>query len=84
MIGSSLLAMLPPHCPLAHGVDRRVGWLVNKTYTRELGTAVTALGGSTALANVQSSQLTTGSLYDTGEVGGGVVARFPDQPLAPP
>lgn len=47
---------------------------VPKTYTRELGTAVTALGGSSALLDVQSSQLTTGGLDDAGEVGGGVVA----------
>lgn len=46
------------------------------TYTRELGTAVTALGSSSTLLDVQSTELTARSLDDAGEVGGGVVARF--------
>lgn len=45
-----------------------------KTYTRQLGTAVTALGSGSALLDVQDTQLTTGRLDDTGPVGGGVVA----------
>lgn len=44
------------------------------TYTRELGAAVTALGDSSALLDVQNSDVTTGSLDDSGPVGAGVVA----------
>lgn len=44
------------------------------TYTRELGAAVTALGNSSALLDVQNSDVTTGSLDDSGPVGAGVVA----------
>lgn len=44
------------------------------TYTRELGAAVTALGDSSALLDVQNSDVTTGGLDDTGSVGTGVVA----------
>lgn len=44
------------------------------TYTRQLGTAVTALGGSATLLDVKNTQLTTGSLDNPGPVGGGVVA----------
>lgn len=44
------------------------------TYTRELGAAVTALGGSAALLDVQNSEVTAGSLDDSGPVGASVVA----------
>lgn len=44
------------------------------TYTRQLGTAVTALGGSATLLDVKNAELTTGGLDDSGPVGGGVVA----------
>lgn len=44
------------------------------TYTRELGAAVTTLGGSSALLDVQNSEVTTGSLDDSSPVGAGVVA----------
>lgn len=44
------------------------------TYARELGAAVTALGNSAALLDVQQAQVTTGSLDDSGPVGPGVVA----------
>lgn len=44
------------------------------TYTRQLGTAVTALGSSATLLNVKNAELTTGSLDNSGPVGGGVVA----------
>lgn len=45
-----------------------------KTYTWELVAAVTALGGGSALLDVQDTQLTTGRLDDARPVGGGVVA----------
>lgn len=44
------------------------------TYTRQLGTAVTALGSSATLLDVKNTQLTTGGLDNPGPVGGGVVA----------
>ena len=44
------------------------------TYAGELGAAVTALGDSAALLDVQKAQVTTGSLDDSGPVGPGVVA----------
>lgn len=44
------------------------------TYTRQLGTAVTALGSSATLLDVKNAELTTGSLDNSGPVGGGVVA----------
>lgn len=44
------------------------------TYARELGAAVTALGDSAALLDVKQTKVTTGSLDDSGSVGGGVVA----------
>lgn len=45
-----------------------------ETYTGQLGAAVTALGGGSALLDVQDTQLTTGRLDDASPVGGGVVA----------
>lgn len=47
------------------------------TYARELGAAVTALGDSAALLEVKDTELATGSLGDSGDVGGGVVAAAP-------
>ena len=44
------------------------------TYARELGATVTTLGDSAALLDVKQADLTTGSLDDSGSVGGGVVA----------
>lgn len=44
------------------------------TYARELGAAVTALGDSASLLDVQQSELATGSLDDSGSVGTSVVA----------
>lgn len=44
------------------------------TYTGELVSAVTALGDGASLLDVQKTQVTTGSLDDTGPVGSGVVA----------
>lgn len=44
------------------------------TYTSELGAAVTALGSSSSLLDVEDTGLTTGRLDDTGPVRGGVVA----------
>lgn len=44
------------------------------TYTRQLGATVTALGGGSALLDVQNTQFTTGRLDDASPVGGGVVA----------
>lgn len=44
------------------------------TYANELGAAVTALGDSAALLDVKQTELTTGSLDDSGSVGAGVVA----------
>lgn len=41
---------------------------------RQLGAAVTALGNGTALLDVKQTDVTTGSLDDSGSVGGGVVA----------
>lgn len=48
------------------------------TYARELGTAVTALGDSTALLDVKKTEVTTGGLDHPGLVGPGVVARNHD------
>jgi hypothetical protein len=45
------------------------------TYARELGAAVTALGDSAALLDVQQTDITTGGLDDPGPVGPGVVAK---------
>lgn len=50
------------------------------TYARELGAAVTALGDSAALLDVQKAKLTTGSLNDSGPVGASVVAK--ESPLS--
>jgi hypothetical protein len=47
-----------------------------KTYARELDTAVTALGSSTALLDVKDPGITTGGLDDPRPVGGGVVAAI--------
>jgi hypothetical protein len=44
------------------------------TYARELDTAVTALGSSTALLDVEDPGVTTGRLDDASPVGGGVVS----------
>jgi hypothetical protein len=44
------------------------------TYAGELGAAVTALGDSATLLDVQKTQVTTGGLDDTSPVGSGVVA----------
>ena len=41
---------------------------------RELGAAVTALGDGASLLDVKQTDITTGSLDDSGSVGGGVVA----------
>jgi len=56
----------PP--PLHHQTITKV------TYTGELDSAVTALGGGSALLDVQDSEFTTGCLDDTSPVGRGVVA----------
>jgi hypothetical protein len=40
----------------------------NVTYTSELGAAVTALGSSSSLLDVEDTGLTTGRLDDTGPV----------------
>lgn len=44
------------------------------TYAGELGAAVTTFGDSAALLDVKKTDITTGSLDDSGSVGGGVVA----------
>lgn len=44
------------------------------TYADELGAAVTALGDSASLLDVKQTDITTGSLDDSGSVGAGVVA----------
>lgn len=62
-----------PH-RLAADRPHSIRGLGKKTYTRQLGTAVTALGSGSTLLDVQDTQLTTGRLDDTGPVGGGVVA----------
>lgn len=46
----------------------------SKTYARQLGAAVTALGGSAGLLDVKDTVGAAGSLDDAGPVGGGVVA----------
>lgn len=55
----------------------RVVIVVGLTYARELGAAVTALGDSAALLEVKHAELAAGSLGDSGDVGGGVVAAAP-------
>lgn len=62
---SSLPIASPPFCRIRSRAT---------TYTRELGAAVTALGGSAALLDVQNSEVTAGSLDDSGPVGASVVA----------
>jgi len=52
----------------------------DKTYTSELDTAVTALGCSALLLEVKVTELTTGSLDHTGDVGLGVVSE--DSPVS--
>lgn len=47
------------------------------TYAGQLGAAVAALGGSAALLEVKHTELTTGSLGDSGDVRGRVVAVAP-------
>jgi hypothetical protein len=44
------------------------------TYARELGAAVTALGNSAALLDVQKTQVAAGGLNNSGPVGASVVA----------
>ena len=46
-----------------------------ETYSRELETTVTALGGGALLLEMKVAKLTTGSLDHTGDVGLGVVSR---------
>lgn len=46
------------------------------TYAGELDTAVTALGGSAALLDVEDPGITTGRLDDACPVGGGVVSAL--------
>lgn len=49
------------------------------TYANQLGAAVTALGDSAALLDVQDTEVATGGSNNTGVVGGGVVAKeFPE------
>lgn len=62
---------LPPPSPSLSGCKIRFR---ATTYTRELGATVTALGDGSALLDVQNSEVTTGSLDDSGPVGAGVVA----------
>lgn len=45
------------------------------TYARELGAAVTALGGGAALLDVQKTELATGGLNNSRPVGASVVAK---------
>jgi hypothetical protein len=45
------------------------------TYARELGAAVTALGDSAALLDVQKTELATGGLNNSRPVGASVVTR---------
>ena len=59
-----------PGRPTVHRPPCRV-----QTYARELGTAVTALGDSASLLDVQQAELTTGGLNNPRPVGAGVVAK---------
>ena len=59
---------------LAHTPHHIRGSGPEATYTRELAAAVTALGGSATLADVQSSELAAGGADNTGLVGRRVVA----------
>lgn len=47
---------------------------MDRTYARQLDAAVTALGGSATLLDVEDAKLATGGLDDTSPVGPGVVA----------
>lgn len=58
-----------PHASILHSI--LLGYM---TYARQLVAAVTALGSSSTLLDVQDTELTTGGLDDPGPVGGGVVA----------
>lgn len=60
------------HSPVSPNLNRVSSR--DSTYARELDTAVTALGGSAALLDVQDPGVTTGRLDDACPVGGGVVA----------
>lgn len=75
MYSSRLLRSLPHRpqaCPTLHPIQRVSSR--EKTYAGELDTAVTALGGSAALLDVQDPGITTGRLDDACPVGGGVVS----------
>ena len=61
--------------PLIHPSRRKKSSSLSRlTYAGELGATVTALGDSAALLDVKQTDITTGSLDDSGSVGGGVVA----------
>lgn len=62
----------------------RAEWREEATYTRQLDAAVAALGSSAALLDVKEAELTTGSLDDSGPVGGGVVTVFPRTSITSP
>ena len=59
-------------CPASHCT--KIPSFSRGTYARELGAAVTALGDGASLLDVKQTDITTGSLDDSGSVGGGVVA----------
>jgi len=54
-----------------------------KTYAGQLDTAVTALGGGSALLDVKDTELTTGGLDDPRPVRGGVVSARPELACTP-
>jgi hypothetical protein len=60
-------------CAFPSITSSSVAYRFESTYAWQLDTTVTAFRGSSSLLDVQSSQLTTGSLDDSDFVGGGVV-----------
>lgn len=81
IVASRVFSIHPPpnKNPTRSRIHRIIG--IKRTYTGELGTTVTALGSSSSLLDVQSTELTTRGLDNAGEVGGGVVAKYPRSAL---
>lgn len=82
----NLVVMILPPLGLPSSSNRPAASLSKSrcTYARELVAAVTALGNSAALLDVQKTELATGRLDDASPVGLGVVAATRVSPKFPP
>lgn len=65
------LVVCAPRCPAANMVEYPIS---KRTYARELGATVTALGDSATLLDVKQAKVTAGGLNNSGPVGASVVA----------